>query len=176
MLELKNIKSTDTNTTTITDYPDFIKNASDEPISRSDAKKFIGRTSRQSIGEDIMKTIARDYKGVYSEKNIREAAWDTNAKGTDSEGRPIGKEAFEAGDLESETKKQKINLLLETTNTTPATKLSKDERDDLSERDRKDLEEFGIVNQIAGVTKKDLAILEYMREAGFEKKRNTKKR
>lgn len=171
MPERKELESTNTNTTSVTtDYPDFIKNASDESISRSDAKKFIGRLGRDAIGEDIMKTIARDYEGVYSEKNIREAAWDTNARGTDAEGRPIGKQRFEAGGLKSETKKEKINLLLETTNTTPATKLTIDERDDLSESDREDLKDFGIVTKIAGVTKKDLAVLDYMREAGFKTK------
>jgi len=171
MPERKELESTNTNTTSVTtDYPDFIKNASDESISRSDAKKFIGRSGRDAIGEDIMKTIARDYEGVYSEKNIREAAWDTNARGTDAEGRPIGKQRFEAGGLKSETKKEKINLLLETTNTTPATKLTIDERDDLSESDREDLKDFGIVTKIAGVTKKDLAVLDYMREAGFKTK------
>ena len=171
MPERKELESANTNTTSVTtDYPDFIKNASDESISRSDAKKFIGRSGRDAIGEDIMKTIARDYEGVYSEKNIREAAWDTNARGTDAEGRPIGKQRFEAGGLKSETKKEKINLLLETTNTTPATKLTIDERDDLSESDREDLKDFGIVTKIAGVTKKDLAVLDYMREAGFKTK------
>lgn len=171
MPERKELESTDTNTTSVTtDYPDFIKNASDESISRSDAKKFIGRSGTAAIGEGIMKTIARDYEGVYSEKNIREAAWDTNARGTDAEGRPIGKQQFEAGGLKSETKKEKINLLLETTNTTPATKLTIDERDDLSESDREDLKDFGIVTKIAGVTKKDLAVLDYMREAGFKTK------
>ena len=171
MPERKKIEGTNTNTTSkVTDYPDFIKNASDEPITASEAKKFIGRKSSQSIGNDIIMTIKNDYEGVYSEKNIREAAWDNNAKGTDAEGRAIGKTAFETGNLKSETKKQKINLLLETTNTTPATKLSKDERGDLSEKDRKDLKEFGIVTQIAGVTKKDLAILDYMREVGFKTK------
>ena len=171
VLELKKSESTNTSTTSeVTDYPDFIKNASTEEISSSEAKKIIGRKSRQSIGNNIINTIQNDYEGVYSEKNIREAAWDNNATGTDAEGRAIGKKAFEAGGLESETKKEKINLLLETTNTTPATKLSKDERDGLSNKDRKDLKEFGIITQIAGVTKKDLAILDYMREAGFEKK------
>jgi hypothetical protein len=171
VLELKKLESTNTNTTSkVTDYPDFIKNASDEPITASEAKKFIGRKGSQSIGNDIIMTIKNDYEGVYSEKNIREAAWDNDAKGTDAEGRAIGKTAFEAGNLESETKKEKINLLLESTNTTPATRLSKDERDDLSEKDRKDLKEFGIVTQIAGITKKDLAILDYMREAGFKTK------
>jgi len=171
MPERKELESANTNTTSVTtDYPDFIKNASDESISRSDAKKFIGRSGRDAIGEDIMKTIARDYEGVYSEKNIREAAWDTNARGTDAEGRPIGKQRFEAGGLKSETKKEKINLLLETTNTTPATKLTIDERNDLSESDREDLKDFGIVTKIAGVTKKDLAVLDYMREAGFKTK------
>jgi len=171
MPERKELESANTNTTSVTtDYPDFIKNASDESISRSDAKKFIGRSGRDAIGEDIMKTIARDYEGVYSEKNIREVAWDTNARGTDAEGRPIGKQRFEAGGLKSETKKEKINLLLETTNTTPATKLTIDERNDLSESDREDLKDFGIVTKIAGVTKKDLAVLDYMREAGFKTK------
>ena len=171
MPERKELESTNTNTTSATtDYPDFIKNATDESISRSDAKKFIGRSGRDAIGEDIMKTIARDSEGVDSEKNIREAAWDTNARGTDAEGRPIGKQRFEAGGLKSETKKEKINLLLETTNTTPATKLTIDERNDLSESDREDLKDFGIVTKIAGVTKKDLAVLDYMREAGFKTK------
>lgn len=171
MLELKKSESTNTSATSeVTDYPDFIKNASDEPITASEAKKIIGKGPGQSIGNSIINTIRNDYEGVYSEKNIREAAWDNNAKGTDAEGRAIGKKAFEKGGLESETKKEKVNLLLETTNTTPATKLSKDERDGLSNKDRKDLKEFGIVTQIAGVTKKDLAILDYMREAGFKKK------
>jgi len=161
----------DTNTTTVTtDYPDFIKNASTKQISASEAKKFIGKRGNESIGNDIITTIQKDYEGVYSEKNIREAAWDNNAQGTDAEGRFIGKQQFEAGGLKSETKKEKVNLLLEISNTTPATKLTKNERDNLSNKDRKDLKEFGIVTQIAGVTKKDLAILEYMREAGFKKK------
>lgn len=171
MPEREKFESTNTNTTSkVTDYPDFIKNASDKPITASEAKKFIGKGGNESIGNDIIMTIKNDYEGVYSEKNIREAAWDNNAQGTDAEGRFIGKQQFEAGSLKSETKKEKINLLLEITNTTPATKLSKDERDDLSDKDRKDLKKFGIVTQIAGVTKKDLAILDYMREVGFKTK------
>lgn len=161
---------TDGNTVEKVDYPDYIKNASTEEISASKAKKIIGRSSTQSIGNSIINTINQDYNGVYSEKNIREAAWDNNASGTDAEGRPIGKKQFEASNLQSETKKEKINSLLETTNTTPATELTPEERKKLSLNDRRDLKDFGIVTQIKGVTKKDLAILEYMREAGFEKK------
>ena len=161
---------TDGNTVEKVDYPDYIKNASTEEISASKAKKIIGRSSTQSIGNSIINTINQDYNGVYSEKNIREAAWDNNASGTDAEGRPIGKKQFEASNLQSETKKEKINSLLEATNTTPATELTPEERKKLSVNDRRDLKDFGIVTQIKGVTKKDLAILEYMREAGFEKK------
>lgn len=100
---------TDGNTVEKVDYPDYIKNASTEEISASKAKKIIGRSSTQSIGNSIINTINQDYNGVYSEKNIREAAWDNNASGTDAEGRPIGKKQFEASNLQSETKKEKIN-------------------------------------------------------------------
>lgn len=155
------------------EYPAIIQNASEENIGYDKVKNLLGYTKNQALPNKVIKLIKDDYSNIYSEKNVREAMWDLDIKKTDKAGNELGKSSLkklEESKAKAKAKEEKVEALRDIVAQTPADKLTYDERIELDKKVKKELIEFGIVEQIQGVTKKDLAMLEYIKEAGFKSK------
>jgi len=148
-----------------TGYPDVIKNASEENIGITKVKELLGFTNT-SIPNPVKTLIKNDYKNIYSEKNVREAMWDLDIDKIDKFGNKLGKSSL----VELKAKEEKIQALMDAVTQASNDVLTFEERSNIKNSDKEDLIEFGIVEQIQGVTKKDLAMLEYIKGAGFKSK------
>ena len=150
----------------IRDSPSIIQNASEENIGIENIKDLLGYSSNKSLPMKVKNVIEDDYSGIYSEKNVREVMWDLDINKTDKAGNKLGKSSLE----ESKAKEEEIQILMNNVTQASNNRISFDQRNKLSNEDKKDLKEFKIVSDLAYATEKDLAILKYMRAAGFENK------
>ena len=148
-----------------TGYPDVIKNASEENIGITKVKELLG-FGNTAIPNPVKTLIKKDYKNIYSEKNVREAMWDLDIDKIDKFGNKLGKSSL----VELKAKEEKIQALMDAVTQASNDVLTFEERSNIKNSDKEDLIEFGIVEQIQGVTKKDLAMLEYIKGAGFKSK------
>ena len=148
-----------------TGYPDVIKNASEENIGITKVKELLG-FGNTAIPNPVKTLIKKDYKNIYSEKNVREAMWDLDIDKIDKFGNKLGKSSL----VELKAKEEKIQALMDAVTQASNDVLTFEERSNIKDSDKEDLIEFGIVEQIQGVTKKDLAMLEYIKGAGFKSK------
>ena len=147
-------------------YPSIIQNASEQNIGIEKVKDLLGYSSNRSLPNKVKELIEDDYRGVYSEKNVREVMWDLDINETDKAGNKLGKSSLG----ETKAKEKEIQELMDNVTQASNNRVPFEIRKDLKDIDKKDLIEFGIVTDVANVTEKDLAILKYMRAAGFENK------
>jgi len=154
------------NTTAEPMYPSIIQNASEENIGIEKIKDLLGYSANRSLPMNVKNEIKENYGNVYSEKNVREVMWDLDIDKTDTAGNKLGKSSSE----ELKAKEEEIQKLMDNVTQASNDRISFDQRNKLSDKDKKELKDFGIVADSAYATEKDLAILKYMRAAGFKSK------
>ena len=156
------------------DVPNQLKNENGEVIkSKSKEDNYVrsvlnvtGSASMGSEGRVIADMVRSDYNGVFSEANIRKAAYELNYEGTDSEGRPFGKSYIEAADLANQSfdANQKVTLL--------AIDSANDQDIDLDTRKKlrdklTDIQTALNTNKsLSELTNKDIAIYNYIKAGG----------
>ena len=159
-----------------TDIPNQLKNEDGEVIkSKNKEDNYVrsvlnvtGSRSMGSAGFEVAEMVRSDYNGVFSEANIRKAAYELNYDGTDSKGRPFGKSAIEAADLAGQTSEvnQKVALL--------AIDSANEEVVDLGTRNKlrnqnllSDIQTALNTNKsLSELTNKDIAIYNYIKAGG----------
>lgn len=127
-----------------------------------------GSRSMGSAGFEVAEMVRSDYNGVFSEANIRKAAYELDYDGVDSKGRPFGKSAIEAADLAGQTSEanQKVALL--------AIDSANEESIDLNTRNKlrnqnllSDIQTALNTNKsLSELTNKDIAIYNYIKAGG----------
>ena len=141
--------------------------------SRSKLNSFVSRTlgvtggaAMGSEGFKIVDRINSDYDGVFSEYNVREAGYELNYKGKDSEGRFIGKTQSEGDELQNQSNEasKKIKLMsIETADNTPIDNTVKDTyREKLADIKKA----LNTTKNLRQLTNKDIAIYEYIKAGG----------
>ncbi len=159
-------------------YPDIVKNA-DETVLTSmknpsnkgmtELKKKIGLKPSRHLGDDVVNRIRDYYNGEYSEKNVREAMWDTNKAGEDLAGNIFGRKRYnqslrDADSLEKENVKLRETLELASTKIfTDSERASFFKKNNVTDKEKKQLTGYGIIDYLGNVSAKDIAYLRYMK-------------
>jgi hypothetical protein len=120
-----------------------------------------------SAGFEVAELVRSDYNGVFSEANIRKAAYELNYNKTkDSEGRPFGKSAIEAADLagQSADANQKVALLaIDSAN---EQNIDLDTRGELRDKLSDIQATLNTGKSLSELTNKDIAIYNYIKAGG----------
>tara|TARA_Y100000592_G_scaffold95842_1_gene163170 strand:+ start:1810 stop:3639 length:1830 start_codon:yes stop_codon:yes gene_type:complete len=154
--------------------PNQLKNEDGEVIkSKSKEDSYVrnvlnvtGSRSMGSAGFKVAELVRSDYNGVFSEANIRKAAYELNYEGTDSEGRPFGKSDIEAADLagQSADANQKVALLaIDSAN---EQNIDLDTRNELRNKLSDIQEALNTNKSLVELTNKDIAIYNYIKAGG----------
>lgn len=132
-----------------------------------------GNTSMGSEGRRVADMIRSDYtdangNGVFSEANIRKAAYELNYEGTDSEGRPFGKSGIEAADLNEQSSEANQKVALLAIDSANSQDIDLDTRNKLRNQNLlSDIQTALNTNKsLSELTNKDIAIYNYIKAGG----------
>lgn len=141
--------------------------------SRSKLNSFVRRTlgvtggsSMGSAGFKIVDRIKSDYDGVFSEYNVREAGYELNYGGKDSEGRFIGKTQSEKDELQNQSDEAGKKIKLMGIETADNTLIDNTVKDTYREKLADIKKALNTTKNLRQLTNKDIAIYEYIKAGG----------
>lgn len=159
-----------------TDIPNQLKDEDGKVIKSKNkednyVRSILNVTGSKSMGPagfEVAEMVRSDYNGVFSEANIRKAAYELNYDGVDSKGRPFGKSAIEAADLAGQTSEANQKAALLAIDSASEESIDLDTRDKLrNENLLSDIQTALNTNKsLSELTNKDIAIYNYIKAGG----------
>jgi hypothetical protein len=160
------------------EYPEYITNASTERINAADARKILGLRKGRAIPMPLLTHLQDNYSVIetdeetkkkkraiaFTEKNLLEAAFNTNSKLKDSSGKFLGREKYNQNIKNNIKQGEDESTLLNNINIANVSGVVNNPRQYESE-----MRKLGILadSQTAlEITPKDIAVLKYMKATG----------
>ena len=160
------------------EYPEYITNASTERINAADARKILGLRKGGAIPMPLLTHLQDNYSVIetdeetkkkkraiaFTEKNLLEAAFNTNSKLKDSSGKFLGREKYNQNIKNNIKQGEDESTLLNNINIANVSGVVNNPRQYESE-----MRKLGILadSQTAlEITPKDIAVLKYMKATG----------
>ena len=160
------------------EYPEYITNASTERINAADARKILGLRKGGAIPMPLLTHLQDNYSVIetdeetkkkkrviaFTEKNLLEAAFNTNSKLKDSSGKFLGREKYNQNIKNNIKQGEDESTLLNNINIANVSGVVNNPKQYESE-----MRKLGILadSQTAlEITPKDIAVLKYMKATG----------